>query len=177
VNAGPRRIVLGAALLLTLAGAWYVPEAAPAAAADTRHAAGRAAVQAPQRARDGQTAAVADVFRIGPRDVEDEDAARDPALFRAAEWTPASASPAAAAATEPAVAPLPPLPFRVMGSFEQAGQTVVFLQHNERNLVVREGDTIDDLYKVESVAGAMTLRYLPLDRLQTLELGRTLKEK
>ena len=67
----------------------------------------------------------------------------------------------------------PPLPFTVIGSMQEAGQRTIFLQHSGDSLVVRAGDTLLDQYTVEKIEGStMVLRYLPLNQLQTLEVGR-----
>jgi hypothetical protein len=59
-----------------------------------------------------------------------------------------------------------------MGRYVEDGQVLVFLQHNDSNLVVRVGDTIAEHYKVESLdGGTLTLRYLPLDQQQTIDVG------
>ena len=74
---------------------------------------------------------------------------------------------------EPAPPSAPPLPFTVMGSMQESGQRTVFLQHAGDSLVVRAGDTLIDQYTVEKIEGStMVLRYLPLNQLQTLEVGR-----
>jgi len=168
------RVSLGAVLLLTLGAAWYAPEGETSEAAVSAAAAPRSALQR-------KASAPLDVLAIRARGEDGDGVASG--LFAPAAWTasaapaenPAAAAPAPVAEAAPA---LPPLPFRVMGSHEQAGKTLIFLQQNEATHVVRVGDTIGETYKVESIdASTMTLRYLPLDQVQTLELGRTLKEK
>ncbi len=95
--------------------------------------------------------------------------------FGARQWVLPQAAPAATKArvVVEAVAPLtaPTLPFKVLGRYIEDGATAVFLQHQEQNLVVRVGDTIGD-YKVEDLRGTtLTLRYVPLNQTQTLEVG------
>lgn len=66
----------------------------------------------------------------------------------------------------------PPLPFAYMGKLIEDGQLTVFLTKQERNYVVKEGDTLDGMYKVETVSPSMmTLVYLPLNIKQTLMIG------
>jgi hypothetical protein len=66
----------------------------------------------------------------------------------------------------------PPLPFTYMGKLIEDGQMTVFLTKQDRNYVVKVGDTIDGTYKVEEVsARMMTLTYLPLKIKQTLMIG------
>jgi hypothetical protein len=185
------RLLLGVALLATLAAAWFAPadDAAGVAGSEAVAAGARRGASAPAVAGAGKSSArsaaapFVDVLRIRARAVEGDDEAPDALLFSSTQWSPpapvTAAAPAASAAAPAAAAPqAPPLPFRVLGSYAQAGQTVVFLQQNDQNHVVRAGDTIADTYRVESLDGAtMKLRYLPLDQVQTLDLGRTLKEK
>lgn len=83
--------------------------------------------------------------------------------------TPAPVVQAVASAPAPQA---PALPFQVLGRYENDGDKAVFLQYNDRNLVARVGDTIDDLYQVESLQdGVLTLVYLPLHQKQTLQVG------
>ncbi len=66
----------------------------------------------------------------------------------------------------------PPMPFTYMGKLRSGSDTAVFLTQGERNLVLREGDTIDSTYRVEQIADrAITLVYLPLDERQTIVIG------
>lgn len=72
----------------------------------------------------------------------------------------------------PAPAVPPVLPFKVLGRAQQDGQDSVFLQFREQNLVVKAGDQIGDLYRVDSLdQTAMTLVYLPMGVVQTLDIG------
>jgi hypothetical protein len=66
----------------------------------------------------------------------------------------------------------PPLPFVYMGKTIEDGQLTVFLTKQERNYVVKAGDTLDGMYKVEEASPSMmTLIYLPLNIKQTLMIG------
>lgn len=66
----------------------------------------------------------------------------------------------------------PPLPFTYLGRMLAGTDNAVFLVQGERSLVLREGDTIDALYRVERIeAGAVTLVYLPLNERQRLTTG------
>jgi hypothetical protein len=176
VSPGLLRALLGLALLASVAAAWYAPADGAPARAGTAKPDGRRAA-AGRGARGAPPAPALDVLSIRRRVEEDEQ--EDGQLFTPAPWATATApvpAPAVAAAepAEPAAAPeqAPLLPFRVLGQYEQAGQTVVFLQHGELNLLVRVGDTIAEQYKVESLVGnAMSLRYIPSGQLQTLEVG------
>lgn len=66
----------------------------------------------------------------------------------------------------------PPLPFVYLGKMVDGANTTVFLSSQQRNLAVKAGDTIDNIYRVEGIAGdSMTLTYLPLNAQQQLYLG------
>jgi hypothetical protein len=176
-----KRFLLGGTLGATLCAAWFAPgqeDASTAGAAATGPALS-AALPAPRRAARAAAPVFVDVLPIRARTLADDEGP-DPSLFGSTQWggAPVPAAAVMPVAAAPAAVTAPPLPFRVMGSFEQAGQTVVFLQQNDLNHAVRTGDTIGETYKVESIEGAvMTLRYLPLGQVQTLELGHTLQDK
>jgi hypothetical protein len=116
-----------------------------------------------------------EVMRIRPRDGSD--------TADASTWFPAPrpvpvklAAPPPAPPSAPPIPPpppqAPPLPFKALGQYTDGGQVGVFLQYRDQNLVARVGDTLAEQYKVESLAdGVLTLRYLPLNQTQTLEVG------
>lgn len=63
----------------------------------------------------------------------------------------------------------PPIPFAYMGKMVDDATTIVFLSRQDRNYVVRAGDTIDGTYRVEKVGDdALELVYLPLGARQAL---------
>ena len=66
----------------------------------------------------------------------------------------------------------PPLPFVYLGKMLEDGKALVFLNKQERNLVIREGDVIEGTYRVDSILPpVMTLTYLPLNMKQTFPIG------
>lgn len=185
MSPGKVRTLLGAALLATVVAAWFAP-AGDGAVVDPAARATPVRTAALRETGRGVAGAPLQVLEIHRRDldaedVDDADEAHVGQLFAATQWsTPASVAPAVplAAAPAPVAAQAPPLPFHVLGRYEEAGQSIVFLQYNEQNLVVRAGDTIADVYKVERLSGStMTLRYLPLNLAQSLDVGAELKEK
>jgi hypothetical protein len=138
----------------------------------------------PARAVPAATQAVAgpaaaprpgDVLEIKPRGVQDGP--------EGAEWFSARNAAAlrpTAPKVEVTVAPLliapapqaPPLPFRFLGRYDDDGDEAVFLQNNEQTLVVRVGETVQSNYKIVALsANTLTLRYLPLDLEQTLDVS------
>lgn len=96
-------------------------------------------------------------------------------LFRGHSWyTPPPPPPRRAAPVSVKRAPVaPPLPFELLGSYEEAGSpTVYFLVKADRIYDVVVGDTIDKTYNVDSVSnGKLMFTYLPLKTSQGLRLG------
>lgn len=90
-------------------------------------------------------------------------------IFPGKTWhvPPAPAKPA----PPPPPAP-PPIPFVYLGKMIEDGRALVFLNKQDRNLVVGEGDVIEGTYRVESILPpVMTLTYLPLNMKQTFPIG------
>lgn len=78
---------------------------------------------------------------------------------------------------EPPPPMAPPLPFTAIGSIQgtdvTSGQLLAFLQQQDKLLVVRTGETIGQLYRVEAVApDKVEFTYLPLNQRQSLALTR-----
>lgn len=176
LSARQRGLVLGGLLTVTLATAAWVRDTGDAGQqiVTARHRE-RPVERASRPAPADDTAPRLELERLESRGLG--DAAGDPFAARTPRVTPAPrlvpAPQVAAAAPAPPPAPsAPPLPFVYMGKLLSTDDVAVFLIHGERNLVVREGDTIDSVYRVERIAeGALTLTYLPLDQRQNLTFG------
>lgn len=166
------RAILGGALVLTLLAAYFAPEeqgeVLPVRPGPQRHSftqggGGKAVVTTGVQ--------VPAVLAILPR--QDEGMGGQDA-FPSMSWTPPP-PPASEKALEPAELPppqAPPLPFKALGQYVEAGTRSVFLQFNDANLVVHVGDTIAGQYFVESLkGGVLTLVYLPLQQRQTLTVS------
>ncbi|MFQ6575803.1 hypothetical protein [Pseudomonas sp. UM16] len=97
-------------------------------------------------------------------------------LFPSKSWKPAAQM---ATVTEqpvvvaPVAAPTAPaLPFQFVGRLHDRDDQQVFLQSGEKLYVVRRGDVIDDLYRIEQISATeLSLVYLPLHLSQTLSVG------
>jgi hypothetical protein len=89
-------------------------------------------------------------------------------LFGPRSWQPPRAAPKPPPPPPPPPPPqAPPLPFAYMGRWIENGATIVYLQRQNQNYVVRQGDTLDGVYRVESIDdNAMVLTYLPLGKRQ-----------
>jgi len=172
-----KHLLLGLALVATLAAAYFSPDPAADGGVMLAERPARDTVQVPAPVRPaGKGGAAAEVLEIRARDGDADDRAE--ALFAPGAWQVdapvAKAEPVAPVIQGPAAPQVPPLPFRAIGRYEEDGTTVFFLQHNERGIVVRVGDTIAEQYKVESVQGnLLTLTHLPTNQTQTLDVGGT----
>ena len=81
----------------------------------------------------------------------------------------APAAPVAAAPPAPAAPTPPPMPYRFAGRVVREGVTQLLLAKENDVLPVREGDTLEGGYRVESIgAEEVTLLYLPLGVRQRL---------
>lgn len=166
---GVRRVVMAAALFATLSAAIFAPSESGEVIAPAQPS--RIEATGENRIQPANTESGSRVLDIHPRGIDEEpDGAFAPNTWVQPKVVHASKE--AAAEPQPAPPQAPPLPFRVLGRYVEHGTVAIFLQHNDRNLVVRVGDTIDGNYKIESIAsGAMTLVYLPLNQKQTLAVG------
>lgn len=96
-------------------------------------------------------------------------------LFDGHSWYTPRPQPAKREAPRPVVRKpvAPPLPYRLLGSYEQAGvATTFYLVKGDRIYDVVVGDEIDGTYKVDRVSeGELIFTYLPLNTSQGLRLG------
>jgi hypothetical protein len=92
-------------------------------------------------------------------------------LFGSRSWAPPpKPQPKPRLVEAPPAAPQPPpMPYRVAGRVVHDGVAHVVLAKGDRVLTVREGDTLDDGYRVDDISPkAVTLVYLPLNVPQEL---------
>jgi len=140
-------------------GHWLADEAAPIA--------GKPAPTALRAATDPVVA--------GSTAIEAAPPSRD--LFPTQQWTPPQAL--ASVTEQPVVIPPEPaaptapiLPFRFIGRMGERDDLQIFLQSGEKLYVVRQGDVIDDTYRLDRVSATeLSLVYLPLHQPQTLSVG------
>jgi hypothetical protein len=96
-------------------------------------------------------------------------------LFIAKSWyvaPPPPPPPPPQAAPAPVQPTAPPLPFIFMGRISDGDRLTVFLVKDGRVYMASAGEVIDGAYKLEKIeARQLTLRYLPLDTVQTLAAG------
>jgi hypothetical protein len=92
--------------------------------------------------------------------------------FQARSWAPPPEPEANRRRLPPPPPQAPPLPFAYLGKLVEDATTTVFLARQDRNYVVRAGDTIDGTYRVERIGDdGLVVTYLPLKIQQTLPFG------
>jgi hypothetical protein len=125
-------------------------------------------------AREGSATGAAEAAPTVRLDQLERRAAAAPAgdPFQARSWEPALAVVRRNLPPPPPQAP--PLPFTYLGKMVDGEQTTVFLARQDRNYVVRPGDTLDGSYRVEKIEDdRIALTYLPLGMAQTLAFAAT----
>lgn len=143
----------------------------PISAADTRRAGPGAAQRESSKPQRRPSTAVASVDLVQVpirRDRESlENLANGSAgLFASRSWVP---PPPATPSPEKPTAP--PLTFKYLGKAHEQGNWTVFLLHGDSTWVVKTGDQIGNEYRIEAISPpAMTVRYLPMNELQTLSI-------
>src|SRR5919198_1060406 len=91
--------------------------------------------------------------------------------FGSRSWAPA-APPARTVVAPPPKPVAPPLPYRIAGQVTHEGVMQVVLARDDRVFTVREGGTLDNVYRIESITpDAVTFVYLPLDERQQLAVA------
>jgi hypothetical protein len=90
-------------------------------------------------------------------------------VFTSQTWYVPPPPPIAAVAPAPSA---PPLAFVYSGQLVEGEKRTVFLSRQDHHYTVREGDVIDDTYRVNAIRGSlMELTYIPLDMKQTMQIG------
>lgn len=91
---------------------------------------------------------------------------------RSKTMTPPVAAMPQPAAMEPVVPTAPPLPFTYTGKLIEDGAYTVFLAKQDKNIVVKPGDVLDQVWRVEDIKPPlMTFIYLPMNTKLTLQIG------
>lgn len=91
-----------------------------------------------------------------------------PAAAKVRTATAAPAQPTLSVAMAP---PLPPLPYRYLGRMDDGERRIVFLEKGPVVLTAAAGDTIEGIYRIESVSEtAIAFRHIARDVVQTLQV-------
>lgn len=90
-------------------------------------------------------------------------------IFGSKSWAPPPPSPAKVVVVAPSP---PPLPFSYIGKKIEDSTWEVFVTRGSHALILREGRTIDGLYRIDLIKPPMLfITYLPLNQAQTLYIG------
>jgi hypothetical protein len=169
-------IALVATLLLT----WFAPSdrndvALPSAKGEknAQISTSQVKIEAPVADQDAKGAGNNGVLIVGDR--ETVGSADSGILFEPHSWfvAPPPPPPAPIMPTPPPPAPTaPPLPFTYLGKYIEDNVQWLILSQGNRVHTVRQGDTIDNQYKIDRIDTAnATLLYLPLGIHQTIVTG------
>jgi hypothetical protein len=72
----------------------------------------------------------------------------------------------------PSTPTVPPVPFKYIGKILGDDEYQVFVGFNGKYLAVKEGDIIQQTYKIEKITPpVMTLTYIPMNILQNMQIG------
>lgn len=172
LNARVRRMIV--ALVVLAAGARPVLQAVPAPLTIDQ-----ARAKAPDRL--GALAAPPLSAASDPNEVRPAVPLVDP--FGATSWSQAASSiveplPTAGLAIEkvakpadPAPPSAPPLPFVYIGRYSEAGRQIAMLMRGDQLLLLQQGETVDNMYRVEKIAtDRIELAYLPLGTRQSVRI-------
>ncbi len=160
-----RRLLLGAALLLTIAAVVSVSDQdnsdSPVVQADARE---HPRQRDPERLADAAT--VMDINLKNLKRPAMPDNVKD--MFPAKSWyvppPPPKIRPAPVA---------PPLPFVYIGKIMEPGKNpTVILESQNRTYLVQENDAVGSNYRIDTIRPpVMTLTYIPLEIKQTMQIG------
>jgi hypothetical protein len=170
VKLNKRQKVLGGLLLITLIAAIFAPPVRDGVIADATQPRNVGAVPA----QDRSTAAISAPHQTGEHMllVRARTEAVEPGVVF--ETPPVEKKQKTTTVIVEAPPQAPPLPFRYLGQQTDVRGLVVFVQFGDQNLVLMDGSTVGDAYRVEKVAdGMVTFRYLPLNQTQTLSIGNS----
>jgi hypothetical protein len=101
-------------------------------------------------------------------------------LFESQTWQPPPPPPPPQVKVKPEPPPpptAPPLPYTYAGRLVHDGQLSLLIAKGDEVIAIREGQTLDGVYRVESITDKqITMVYLPLDQKQTIPVLTALAE-
>ena len=180
-----RQVVLGIALLLTLAATadvWVrdrkTATDGEVALAVIKPGSGQStspvsqlAVATPPATLPARTLQEAerDIFAI-PRKEPEPEPKKPPVV--APPPPPVVLPPPVVSVAPPPPPTAPPLPFTYLGKLNEEGKVTVFLSVRGRSYVVKAGDTVAQVYRIDEIKPpTLTMTYLPMKIQQTMQIG------
>jgi hypothetical protein len=131
--------------------------------------------------RDETTKAVPSEAHVALERIEHANAERaagdpehDPGadLFAPKSWYTPPPPPPIVKAAAPAKPSAPPIPYTYLGQIEDDGGTTIFLALNGDLIATRQGEALDQKYRLEKVSQQQLIFvYLPLNERQTLNIA------
>jgi len=174
-----RRAVLASTLVATVVAAYLAPSdtsqadllAPRPAQMKPDRANGGAAVETPTP-EVGETRVLALFPRLTPTEpVPVFGATPPPSAALAPASAPTSSSPPVFYGPPPPD-PIPQLTLQILGRFADGADRRIFVRLNGRDVVLRVGDTIDGLFKVEEITDTqLSARHLPTKKVQFVSLA------
>jgi Cohesin domain len=162
-----KRLSIFAAGAVVAALAWFAPPGAEDIVAPAKGTAGTSKSASTATLREtSRLAALPERAPIGEQRGE---------LFGSKSWTPPVVAAPAAAPVAVQAPEAPPNPYKVAGTFVQAGATRVYLVKGDRIYEARKGDDLDEGYRVDAIAvDHVVLLYVPLGKKEQLPITTTL---
>jgi hypothetical protein len=161
-----RKLLLGVALLATLAAAIVSPKEQATTTAPAKRSA-RAPADGPVAQAPRAAAAEAEVPPLAPYERHIDEKFKVVDIFD-------SRQPVSAQAAAPPAPVAPKLPFTYMGSIEESGKSKYVLVQGEQLHVVTVGEEFAGAYRLEGVEQTeLVLTYLPLGARQSLPIGES----
>jgi hypothetical protein len=167
-----RWMMLGGLLIVTVSAAAWVSDEKRVAADDVAEV----VTPAPRRAMIVRAPTeTLDLDKLRKRNLS--PGAGDPFAIRKQNKPPAPRAPVVVAAPPPPPAPAPttsapPLPFVYMGKLIDETRLTIFLVTGDRNLLVREGETLESVYHLDRVTESHLLfTHLPTGIQQIMQIG------
>jgi len=128
---------------------------------------------APRPQTHGSSANTDAGLAIPLKQISRASASKTGELFKPKSWYVAPPPPPPPPPPKPTA---PPLPFTFIGKTQEPDGTItLFLSGHDRVYLVKSGDTIDGIYRIDGIKnGQLTLTYLPLQIQQSLTVGDSL---
>lgn len=163
-----RKLLLGVALVATLLAVIWAYQQTPDSAEE--------AVVAPVKHNTSTRSASGDPMHLALEKLQRSDSSQPDDIadaFKVTSWfVPVPMPKVQPVAAQPAPPAAPPLPFTYLGQMLEDGKLTVFLTRQDMNYSVKAGETIDDMYHVDSIESQrIVFTYKPLNMQQSLAIG------